>query len=129
RAALLVVAVGSVARAQASAGVRPELAGFEGEFAYHGSSRIVLVARDSTLFAVLDDARYPLRFLGDDRFLNGGGDTIPFRRSADGQVSGFVERGVFFARLSPRVDLVVVTAVRARPRPLGPDGRPAAYIY
>ena len=122
--ALLIAAGPATAQAQ-----RASLAGFEGEFAYHGSSRIVLVARDSTLFAVLDDARYPLRFLGDDRFLNGGGDTIPFRRSADGQVTGFVERGVFFARLSPRVDPVVVTAVRARPRPLGPDGRTAAYIY
>jgi CubicO group peptidase (beta-lactamase class C family) len=117
------------ARAQASGGGSSSLAGFEGEFAYHGSSRILLVARDSTLFAVLDDARYPLRFLGEDRFLNAAGDTIPFRRSADGQVSGFVERGVFFARLSPRVDPVVVTAVRARPRPVGADGRPSPYIY
>jgi CubicO group peptidase (beta-lactamase class C family) len=122
--ALLTVTGAALAQAQ-----RASLASYEGEFAYHGSSRIVLVARDSTLFAVLDDARYPLRFLGGDRFLNGGGDTIPFRRSADGQVSGFVEHGVFFARLSPRVDPVVVTAVRARPRPLGPDGRPAPYIY
>jgi len=121
-AAMLLVAGGSVARAQS-------LAGFEGEFAYHGNSRIVLVARDSVLFAVLDDARYPLRFLGGDRFVNGGGDTIPFRRGAAGEVSGFVERGVFFPRLSARVDPVVVSAVRARPRPLGPDGRPAAYIY
>ena len=84
--ALAAIALLSVARtAQAQSGASPApLAGFEGEFAYHGSSHIVLVARDSTLFAVLDDARYPLRFLGGDRFLNGGGDTIPFRRSADG---------------------------------------------
>ena len=122
--ALLTVTGAALAQAQ-----RASLASYEGEFAYHGGSHIVLVARDSTLFAVLDDARYPLRFLGGDRFLNGGGDTIPFRRSADGQVSGFVEHGVFFARLSPRVDPVVVSAVRARPRPLGPDGRPAPYIY
>jgi CubicO group peptidase (beta-lactamase class C family) len=128
RAALISLAIGSLARAQSSAGVRPELAAFEGEFAYHGGSHILLVARDSMLFAVLDDARYPLRFLGDDRFLNAGGDTIPFRR-AGGEVSGFVERGTFFARLSARVDPVVVTAVRARPRPLGADGRPAPYIY
>jgi CubicO group peptidase (beta-lactamase class C family) len=124
------VTAGAGARAQASGGGSlPSLAGFEGEFAYQGGSHIVLVARDSILFAVLDDARYPLRFLGGDRFLNAGGDTIPFRRSADGQVSGFAERGVFFARLSPRVDPVVVTAVRARPRPVGADGHPAPYIY
>jgi hypothetical protein len=45
------------ARAQASGGGSSSLAGFEGEFAYHGSSRILLVGRDSTLCAVLDDAR------------------------------------------------------------------------
>ena len=129
RAALLLVAVSSLAGAQASGGGSSSLAGFEGEFAYHGSSRIMLVARDSTLFAVLDDARYPLRFLGGDRFLNAGGDTIPFRRADDGQVSGFVERGAFFPRISARVDPVVVTAVRANPRPLGADGRPEPYIY
>jgi len=119
----------AIARAQSSTGVRPSLAEFEGEFAYQGNSHILLVARDSMLFAVLDDARYPLRFLGGDRFLNAGGDTIPFRRGADGAVAGFVERGVFFARLSAHVDPVVVTAVRARPRPLGADGRPTPYIY
>ena len=122
--ALLIAADGGLAQAQ-----RPSLVGFEGTFAYQGDSRILLVARDSMLFAVLDDARYPLRFLGNDRFLNAGGDTIPFQRGPGGDVSGFTERGVFFARLSPRVDPAVVTAVRARPRPLGADGRTAAYIY
>ena len=130
RAALLLATGGSLARAQSSGSVpAPSLAAYEGEFAYHGSSRIMLVARDSVLFAVLDDARYPLRFLGGDRFLNAGGDTIPFRRADDGQVSGFVERGAFFPRISARVDPVVVTAVRANPRPLGADGRPEPYIY
>src|SRR5690349_18628922 len=96
RAALLLAIAGSLARAQSSGSApAPSLAAYEGEFAYQGNSRILLVARDSILFAVLDDARYPLRFLGGDRFRNAAGDTIPFRRAADGQVSGFVERGTF----------------------------------
>src|SRR4051794_32014476 len=78
---LLMLAHGAGAQGQVSDGTairrdtarRASFGDFEGEFAYHGTSHIVLVARDSILFAVLDDARYPLRPLGDDRFLNAGG--------------------------------------------------------
>ena len=89
----------------------------------------MIVGAEPLLFAVLDDAKYPLRPLGVDTFQNAGGDTIPFRRSADGAVSGFVERGVFFARLSPVVDPEIAAAVRARPRPVGPDGGAVPYEY
>src|SRR3954470_9530779 len=105
------------------------LTSYEGVYDYHGRTTLMIVAADTNLFAVIDEARYPLRFLGGDRFLNAGGDTIPFRRGADGEVSGFVERGVFFPRVAAHVDPVIVTAVRAYPRPLGADGRPAPYIY
>jgi len=105
------------------------LADYEGVYAYHDGTSIALVAADTMLFAVLDEARYPLRALGGDRFLNGSGDTIPFRRGADGAVSGFVERSVFFARRTPVVDAATAAAVRARPRSAGVDGRPAPYAY
>lgn len=108
---------------------RRTLAEFEGVYAYHGGTTLTIVAADSLLYAVLDEAKYPLRSLGDDEFLNASGDTIPFRRGPDGIVSGFVERGVFFARRTPAVDPDTVALVRARPRPLGPDGRPASYVY
>ena len=105
------------------------LAAYEGEFDYHGDTRLVLVARDSLLFAVIDDARYPLRRLDGDRFINAAKDTIPFRRAADNSIAGFVERGVYFARRSARVEPEIAAAVRARARPLGSGGRPAPYIY
>jgi CubicO group peptidase (beta-lactamase class C family) len=105
------------------------LAEFEGVYAYHGGTTITIVAADPLLYAVLDEAKYPLRFLGNDRFSNASGDTIPFRRDPDGIVSGFVERGVFFARRTPAVDPDTVALVRAGPRPLGPDGRPVPYAY
>ena len=79
------------------------LAEYQGIYAYHGNSSIALVA-GTALVAVLDEAKYPLRRLGRDLFLNGVGDTIPFRRAPDGAVSGFVERGTFFARQSAAVD-------------------------
>ncbi|MDB4891571.1 MAG: beta-lactamase [Gemmatimonadetes bacterium] len=113
----------------AQAAPRSGLAEFEGVYAYHGSMSLAIVAADSIVFAIIDEARYPLRPLGADRFLNAVGDTIPFRRGADGVVSGFVERGVFFARRTPAVDATVAASVRAVPRQLGADGRPVAYVY
>jgi len=93
------------------------LTDYEGVYEYQSGTKLVVVGAEPLLFAVLDDARYPLRPLGIDTFQNAGGETIPFRRSADGSVSGFVERGVFYARLSPAVDPEIAAAVRARPRP------------
>ena len=108
---------------------RERFGDYQGVYDYHGDASIAVVAGDALLFAVLDEAKYPLRPLGDDRFLNGSGDTILFRRSADGAVSGFVERTVFFARRTPKVEPDVVAAVLAPPRPPGADGRPARYAY
>jgi CubicO group peptidase (beta-lactamase class C family) len=108
---------------------RTALAAYEGMYAYHGGSSVVLAATDTTLFAVIDEAKYPLRSLGGDRFANAGGDVIVFRRRADGMVSGFVERGAFFARRTPVVDAATAAVVRSVPRPLGKDGRAAPYVY
>jgi CubicO group peptidase (beta-lactamase class C family) len=108
---------------------REALADYQGMYAYRGGTSIALVAKDALLFAVIDEAKYPLRPLGSDRFLNGAGDTILFRRAADGIVSGFVERTEFFARRTPVVDADVAAAVLALPRPVGADGRPARYVY
>jgi hypothetical protein len=108
---------------------RTALAEYEGVYAYHGGTSLVIVATDTILFAVIDEAKYPLRPLGGDRFVNAGGETIPFRRGTDGVVSGFVERSVFFARRTPVIDAAMAEAVRAVPRPVGTDGRPAPYVY
>jgi CubicO group peptidase (beta-lactamase class C family) len=92
---------------------------YEGVYAYHGSTSLAIVAAGTVLFAVIDEAKYPLRPIGGDRFLNATGDTIPFRRGADGRVSGFVERSVFYARRTPAVDAAMASAVRAVARPVG----------
>jgi CubicO group peptidase (beta-lactamase class C family) len=105
------------------------LTDYEGVYDYHGRTTLMIVAADTNLFAVIDEAKYPLRAIGNDRFLNAGGDTIPFRRGADGAVSGFVERTVFFPRRTSTLDPVVAADVRAAPRPLGNDGRPKRYSY
>jgi CubicO group peptidase (beta-lactamase class C family) len=103
---------------------RDSLLEYQGIYAYHNSSSIALVAGDTVLFAVLDEAKYPLRRLGRDRFLNGAGDTIPFRRDSNGVVSGFVERTVYFPRRSADVDPHLAALVTARPR-----GEGTRYFY
>ena len=137
-ATLSLVGLASSIGAQASGAVGPlprdrfqrtALAEYEGVYAYHGGTSLVIVATDTILFAVIDEAKYPLRPLGGDRFVNAGGETIPFRRGTDGVVSGFVERSVFFARRTPVIDAAMAEAVRAVPRPVGTDGRPAPYVY
>jgi CubicO group peptidase (beta-lactamase class C family) len=125
----LALVVGS-ARADGQAVRRPNrLAEYEGVYAYQGNTRLTIVAGDSMLYAILDEAKYPLRSLGNDRFLNAGGDTIPFRRSTDGNVSGFVERAVFFARYTHVVDAAISAAARAVPRRGRNGGRAASYTY
>ncbi|HEY3746359.1 MAG TPA: serine hydrolase domain-containing protein, partial [Gemmatimonadaceae bacterium] len=108
---------------------RSALAQYEGVYAYHDNTTLTMIAADTILFAVIDEARYPLRPLSGDRFVNAGGDTIPFRKTAAGVVSGFEERGIFFARHTSAVDSATAAAVRATPRPLGTNGHPLPYFY
>lgn len=121
-ASLAAAGVSHSALAQSPAG---PLADFAGTYRYHRHTALSLVPADSLLFAVIDDARYPLRPAGPDHFVNGPGDTIPFQRDGAGVVTGFVERGTFFARLSPSPEPASVQVVHGRPG----DGRPAVYAY
>ncbi|MBF9236193.1 serine hydrolase [Hymenobacter sp. BT683] len=84
-----------------------------------------LLPRDSVLLAVIDEAEYPLRRLRRDLFLNGQGDTIPFRRDAAGAVAGFVERGTFYKRLSGTTAKAPASMYARRL----PNGRRPRYTY
>jgi CubicO group peptidase (beta-lactamase class C family) len=97
----------------------PALTDYAGVYDYAAGGTLELVAGDH-LFAVIDGAKYPLRRAGPaapDAFVNGPGDTVPFRRDARGVVTGFVERGTFHRRRSPRVS--AASAALAAPRPPG----------
>ena len=129
-AARLISSIVIVFAARVDAQTR-DLVDYVGTYEYHGKSTIELVAAPgpsgARLVAVLDEAKYPLQFLGDDRFLNGVGDTIPFERDAEGWVLAFRERGIRFARLEDTVSRRTTASVVPRPR--GRDGRVAAYVY
>lgn len=107
----------------ARAPAQSALGDLAGTYRYHGGTTIALVPGDSQLVAVLDEAKYPLRYIGADRVINGPGDTIPFRRDAAGVVTGFVEGGTFFERLTPAVDSAAAQLLWPRPR----DAAPYAY--
>jgi CubicO group peptidase (beta-lactamase class C family) len=78
------------------------------------------------LFAVVDEAKYPLRPVGVDRFATITGQTIPFLRDADGKVAGYEQNGVVHPRVSAAIK--PESAALAWPRPQGQDSA-AAYRY
>jgi CubicO group peptidase (beta-lactamase class C family) len=71
------------------------------------------------LFAVLDEAKYVLRPSGVDQFTTITGQTIPFRRDANGRVTGYEQDGKFRPRVSSSI--TPESAALARPRPQGQD--------
>ena len=100
-----------------ASGMRPPaLTDYAGVYDYAGGGTLELVAGDE-LFAVVDEAKYRLRRAGPDVFVNGAGDSIPFRRDARGAIVGFTERGTFHRRRSPRVS--AASAALASPRSAG----------
>ena len=80
-----------------------DLADFEGRYAYRDGGELELVAYRGTLFAVIGEAKYPLRRQSADVFINGLNQAVPFRRDAAGAVTAFVEQGQAFPLLARAV--------------------------
>jgi CubicO group peptidase (beta-lactamase class C family) len=93
----------------------PHLADYVGTYSNTPGKPVEIVAGDE-LFAVLDGAKYRLRFAGPDEFINAGGSKIPFRRDATGKVIGYVDSGKFHPRLSSEVSAVSAELAFPRPR-------------
>jgi len=105
--------------------IHNNLADYAGTYSYEPGRNLEIIAGDE-LFAVLDEAKYRLKPVGDDVFTNPGGQKIPFRRGANGKVSGLEESGKFRPRVSATVS--PESAALARPRPAGQDS-PDSYRY
>ena len=101
------------------------LSDYAGTYSYGPGQTIEIVASQD-LFAVLDGAKYRLTPAGVDLFTNPGGQRIPFRRDAQGNVTGFVDSGQFRARISSTV--TKESEALAYPRPAG-QGSPRLYRY
>jgi CubicO group peptidase (beta-lactamase class C family) len=112
--ALMVLVVPGSASAQASSALH--LSDYVGTYTDAPGHSLEIVEGDE-LFAVLDEAKYPLRASAVDRFTTLTGQTIPFLRDAHGNVTGYQEDGKFHPRVSTTV--TPEAAALAYPRPKG----------
>ena len=121
-ALLLGILTGNIA---AQTPPRPRLSDYIGTYVDEPGRTLEIVAGDE-LFAVQNEAKYRLRPSGVDEFVTAIGQKLPFRRDANGKITGYEESGKFHPRVSLTVTLD--SAALARPRPQGQDS-PQAYRY
>ena len=122
--AIVPVAPAGGAEARATSGP-PPLADYVGTYA-DAPGHTLEIADGDGLFAVVDEAKYPLRSAGVDRFTTVGGQVVTFPRDAGGKVRGYAQDGEFHPRVSTTI--TAASAALARPRPAGQDS-PADYRY
>ncbi len=101
------------------------MADYVGTYADAPDHTLEIVDGDG-LFAVVDEAKYPLRPSGVDQFTTITGQTVPFLRDRSGKVTGYEQDGKFHARVS--TSITPESAALARPCPEGQDS-PAGYRY
>lgn len=117
RWAALVVALCGV-----SAHAAAPLGDYVGVYADAQGAQLELVD-GKTLFAVIDEAKYPLRRVGGDTFLTRSGDEVVFTRNAAGDVDGFVTRGQTQRRVSRQVSPAAADLAWPWPHARGPAPR------
>jgi CubicO group peptidase (beta-lactamase class C family) len=118
---LMIFAAPVSAKAQASSTLH--LSDFVGTYSDAPGHTLEIVNGDE-LFAVVDEAKYPLRGSAADQFTTLTGQTIPFLRDAHGNVTGYRQDGTFHPRISTSV--TSEAAALAYPRP---GGRNNDYRY
>jgi CubicO group peptidase (beta-lactamase class C family) len=71
---------------------------YKGVYEYLNSSTIIITPSDfdSTLYAILDDAKYPLRYVKNDTFMNSTNDLVIFKRDDKNEVRAFEVGGDVF---------------------------------
>ena len=79
-----------------------DLQDYEGEFEYSNPAALVFSASnfDTTLYAIIDEAKYPLKFINVDTFLNPQKNPVIFQRDRNGNVKSYNADRKVFQRLS-----------------------------
>lgn len=74
---------------------------YDGLYEYTNNSEIELAASkmDTTLYAVLDMAKYPLKYITKDTFKNNQNKLVVFNRTANNEVAGYRVEGQDFKKL------------------------------
>jgi len=102
-----------------------QMADYVGTYADSPGHTLQIVAGD-TLFAVVDEAKYPLLTSGVDQFSTITGQVVSFPRDAKGEVTGYTQDDHFHPRVSSTI--TPEAAALAHPRPKGEDS-PDNYHY
>ena len=103
-----------------AAPTRTPLTDYVGTYADGPNHKVeIFVDTKGQLVAAIDDASYPLRVTGTDELTNGGGEKIPFKRGADGRISGYIDDGKLHEKLSPDVSAGTIALFTAPARPTG----------
>ncbi len=79
---------------------------FEGKYEYLRESTLVISASafDTTLYAVVNDAKYPLRHIAKDRFINVQETPVVFNRNAQGSVESYSINNQTFRLISTEIE-------------------------
>lgn len=87
-----------------------ELLDYEGNYEYlnKGTLDIAASALDTTLYAIIDDAKYPLRYVGIDSFVNLQNTPVVFFRDPSSLVAGYRVEGQSFQLLAEHIDKQVM---------------------
>lgn len=75
----------------------PALADFVGTYV-NGDGQVAELVDGGELVAIIDEAKYRLRFLDGDNFSNPGGRRIPFHRDGNGQIIDFADGALVYRR-------------------------------
>jgi CubicO group peptidase (beta-lactamase class C family) len=75
---------------------------YEGLYETYGESTLTLQASklDTTLYAIIDNAKYPLQFDSTDHFKNNQGDIVTFQRDINSNIQSYSVDGNSFQLLS-----------------------------
>lgn len=97
---------------------------YEGNYEYFGSQQIQLVASqlDTTLYAVLDDAKYPMTYIAKDEFKDVQNNRVTFNRTAN-EITSYRLEGQNYKLLSRTFDRMEMLPRKAL------FSQPSAYAY
>lgn len=81
---------------------------YEGKYEYLNGATLSLRASDydTTLYAVLDEAKYPLTYVSRDSFTNSTKDPVVFQRDEAGKISSYRVDGKTFKLLSKDMETI-----------------------
>ncbi|WP_299682012.1 DUF4870 domain-containing protein [uncultured Dokdonia sp.] len=85
-----------------------QLLDYEGTYEYIQNTSLQLKASeiDTTLYAVIDHAKYPLRYISLDSFVDMQGSAVVFKRNERQEITGYTSEGLSFNLINTRIQKI-----------------------